>query len=529
MDKSWVYYERSSKEFHEGLCLFLNYAFENGFVTEDNKVRCPCKKCANVHYKTRDEIYDDLVSYGMLRSYTRWYHHGEGFRTTFPCNLGAENTNVDQVIMDNNGEEVGDDITRMLRDAYGMDMGDMLDAEMSGMPSDSSAAQFYKLLEDSKKPLYPGCDKMSMMMSDKSFKEMLQLMRESFPEGCTLPENFTQCKKVLSDLGLSYVKIDACPNDCMLYYKETADLESCKVCTASCYKDGRLKTPAKILRHFPLKPRLQRLFMCSKTAGDMRWHHEGRTKDGVLRHPSDSEAWRHFDEMNPTFKADPRNIRLGLSTDGFSPYSSMRNPHSTWLVVLLPYNLPPWLCMKQPNMILSLLIPGPHSPGNDIDVYLRPLIDELKELWEEGVDTYDSSRNEMFNLKAGLLWTISDYPGLAMLSRWSNKGFAPHLRKILMGKVELSPRPNPLLGPDILSLLKDIPHTFGKQFEENLRGDHPRKRKSRGSCRVANNMPSNWKKLSIFYELPYWLNNLLKHNIDVMHTAKLYVIVFWVQ
>lgn len=64
--------------------------------------------------------------------------------------------------------------------------------------------------------------------------------------------------------------------------------------------------------------------------------------------------------------------------------------------------------MKPPNMILSLLIPGPHSTGNDIDVYLRPLIDELKELWEEGVDTYDSSRNEMFNLRVGLLWTISD-------------------------------------------------------------------------------------------------------------------------
>ncbi|KAI3941909.1 hypothetical protein MKW98_009119 [Papaver atlanticum] len=64
-------------------------------------------------------------------------------------------------------------------------------------------------------------------MSDKSFKEILQLMRESFPEGCTLPENFTQCKKILSELGLSYNKIDACPNDCMLSYKETADLEAC--------------------------------------------------------------------------------------------------------------------------------------------------------------------------------------------------------------------------------------------------------------------------------------------------------------
>jgi hypothetical protein len=34
------------------------------------------------------------------------------------------------------------------------------------------------------------------------------------------------------------------------------------------------------LRHFPLIPRLQRLFMCSKTAKEMRWHEEERSKDG---------------------------------------------------------------------------------------------------------------------------------------------------------------------------------------------------------------------------------------------------------
>ncbi|KAI3835379.1 hypothetical protein MKW98_020495 [Papaver atlanticum] len=432
MDKSWVHHDRLSKEFDVGLRLFLDHAFENGFVTESIRMKCPCKECTNIYYKTRDEIYDDVVSCGMTKSYTVWYHHGESFRSTFPStsNVGAENANAE--VGDNDSEGLGDDITGMIRDAYGVpmceddDMGD-INVGASSIPSGNSAAQFYKLLEDSKKPLYPGCDKMSMMsflvrfwnykcvggMTDKSFKEMLQLMRDSFPEGCTLPENFTQCKKVLSELGLSYNKIDACPNDCMLYYKETADLKSCTVCKASRYKDGKTKTPAKILRHFPLKPRLQRLYMCSKTAANMRWHHEVRTRDGVLRHPADSEAWKKFDEMNPTFAADSRNIRLGLSTDRFSPYSSMRNPHSTWPVVLLPYNLPPWLCMKQPNMILSLLIPGPHSPGNDIDVYLRPLIDELKESWEEGEDTFDSSRNEMFNLRAGLLWTISDYPGLA--------------------------------------------------------------------------------------------------------------------
>ena len=49
-------------------------------------------------------------------------------------------------------------------------------------------------------------------------------------------------------------------------------------------------------------------------------------------------------------------------------------------MVLIPYNLPPWLCMKQQSFILSLLISSPKGPESDIDVYLQPLIDDLNEL-----------------------------------------------------------------------------------------------------------------------------------------------------
>ncbi|KAL5551580.1 hypothetical protein UlMin_001756 [Ulmus minor] len=51
-------------------------------------------------------------------------------------------------------------------------------------------------------------------------------------------------------------------------------------------------------------------------------------------------------------------------------------------------------------MMLTLLISGPKQPGNDIDVYLAPLIDDLKELWQAGVDAYDAYRDESFNLRA---------------------------------------------------------------------------------------------------------------------------------
>ncbi|XP_010422813.1 PREDICTED: uncharacterized protein LOC104708024 [Camelina sativa] len=73
------------------------------------------------------------------------------------------------------------------------------------------------------------------------------------------------------------------------------------------------------------------------------------------------------------------------------------------------------MCMKAENIMLTLLIPGPTAPGNNIDVYLAPLIDDLKDLWAEGIEVYDSFAKENFTLRAMLLWSISDYPALGTL------------------------------------------------------------------------------------------------------------------
>ena len=42
--------------------------------------------------------------------------------------------------------------------------------------------------------------------------------------------------------------------------------------------------------------------------------------------------------------------------------------------------------------MMSLLILDPTEPENDIDVYMQPLIEELKDLWVNGVETYDISK-----------------------------------------------------------------------------------------------------------------------------------------
>jgi hypothetical protein len=105
----------------------------------------------------------------------------------------------------------------------------------------------------------------------------------------------------------------------------------------------------------------------------------------------------------PEFAADPRNVRLALATDGFNPFGNLSTTYSIWPVVLVPYNMPPWMCMKPSSFMLSMIIPGKKAPGNDIDVYMQPLIQELAELWNDGIQTYDSHEKMLFNLRAVLM------------------------------------------------------------------------------------------------------------------------------
>ena len=78
------------------------------------------------------------------------------------------------------------------------------------------------------------------------------------------------------------------------------------------------KIPAKVLHHFPLVPRLQRQYMTEDTAKDMKWHKDGRTEDGKLRHPADTDAWKHVDNTYPLFARECRNAKPELATDGFN-------------------------------------------------------------------------------------------------------------------------------------------------------------------------------------------------------------------
>lgn len=266
-------------------------------------------------------------------------------------------------------------------------------------------------------------------VSNACISELLHLMSQVIlPTPNSLPSSERIATSMLSRLGLKYNAIDACRNGCILFRHEYAEMEACPVCNACRYKRvGSSRVPCKVLRHFPLIPRLKRMFSTPQLAALMTWHGANVSNDGKMRGPFDSAQWEHVRSRYAEFEADYRNIHLGLCADGLNPHSQKRSTHSLCPVLLLNYNVPPWLTTKNFFIMLSLLIPGPQAVTADcFDVFLRPLVEELKQLWSEGVMCNDAARwrgEATFTLKAILLWCIHDFPAYGMMAGTSNKGY----------------------------------------------------------------------------------------------------------
>jgi hypothetical protein len=97
-------------------------------------------------------------------------------------------------------------------------------------------------------------------------------------------------------------------------------------------------------------------------------------------HPSDGDAWKALDNFDLEFAQGARNVRIGLATDGFTPFEKNAECYSCWPVIVVPYNLPHSLCMKYESMFLRIIIPGSDLPAPKLNVMLKLIIDELKEL-----------------------------------------------------------------------------------------------------------------------------------------------------
>ena len=89
------------------------------------------------------------------------------------------------------------------------------------------------------------------------------LPKDIYHDDNRMTEIFYATKKILAGLKMPHERINVCPKGCMLFWKDVAYLDKCKVCYAQWYRNKTLKgklTAKKQMIYFPLTPRLQRLY-----------------------------------------------------------------------------------------------------------------------------------------------------------------------------------------------------------------------------------------------------------------------------
>jgi hypothetical protein len=195
---------------------------------------------------------------------------------------------------------------------------------------------FEAVMKEAKHKLYPDCSKFSRFtfvvklchmkslyrITISAFSTIVKFLAQAFLKCNTLPKSYNNAKNLLKELGLGYDSIHVCSNNCVLFRKQYAKLDNCPICGLSRWKDPeRRKIPQKVLRHFPLAPRLKRMFVTKEASEFAQWHNVMRQlSEKEIRHPADGESWQDFDREFLDFAKDARNLRLGLATNGFDPF-----------------------------------------------------------------------------------------------------------------------------------------------------------------------------------------------------------------
>ena len=171
-----------------------------------------------------------------------------------PPNVEVDNESAPhEVGVDNEEGAPRDDdrgVTNLVRSLIrGAIHGEIRDTDDNEQPNEH-AKIFFKLLQEAEKKLYLGCEdatKVSFIVelfqvkclygiSNRALEGVLNLFTRFFPKGHCVPDTMEKVQRVVRDLGLDYVNIHGCEKDCLLFWKENANLDTCPKCGESRWK-----------------------------------------------------------------------------------------------------------------------------------------------------------------------------------------------------------------------------------------------------------------------------------------------------
>ncbi|KAK1665949.1 hypothetical protein QYE76_054108 [Lolium multiflorum] len=234
-----------------------------------------------------------------------------------------------------------------------------------------------------------------------------------------------------------------------------------------------------------------RYFVDPKESKLMQWHAEREKpaddpeKGKILTHPADASQWNALDiEFADEFGSEPRNIRLGMSTDGLNPFGNQSSTHSTWPVFVWPYNLPPGCAQSSVQDY-----PGYAYVSCQVNHGFKACVKCMDKTPHLQLPKPPGSCKTVF--QGTRMWLRFDHP-------WRKR------KDLFNGEEELGRAPRPRSGEEISELLEN--------WEEC---PAPGKKRPRESPLLG-----VWKARSVFWDLPYWKVLHTPHSLDVMHIMK---------
>ncbi|PPQ82425.1 hypothetical protein CVT26_013426 [Gymnopilus dilepis] len=281
-----------------------------------------------------------------------------------------------------------------------------------------------ELTEEDLKVLRAFSFKVDENISQKTFERM----RETFPE--LELDSFKLTKSRMQFLAaFKPVPYDCCINSCCCFVGPHAKCNTCSYCKEPRFNSRGL--PRKRFMYLPFTVRLVAYYKNIPMILKMKYRHEFQHDPNCTKDVFDGLNYQTLcnsyvtiggEQQRHKFFDSWRDIALGLSTDGFSPFRKRKQ--TCWPLLLFNYNLPPEIRFWLRYVICIGVIPGPKKP-QDFDSFLWPAVEEFLKLLS-GVRAYDASTEEMFLLRAYLILVFGDMPAAAMVMRMKgHNGFSP--------------------------------------------------------------------------------------------------------
>jgi hypothetical protein len=156
---------------------------------------------------------------------------------------------------------------------------------------------------------------------------------------------------------------------------------------------------------------IRRLYKHPVLAAQAGYHATARSATGDICDFQDGSMYEEA-MKDPRFRSDPRNLLLGVITDGIQPHKQVQG-YSMWPFLVTLFNLPPWMRYKLAVTTLLGIQAGSKSKRQyfSLSPVMQIIMDELK-LLEHGVRVWDAHKQEWFTCHAKLV-QVSSSPGQA--------------------------------------------------------------------------------------------------------------------